>query len=80
MKVQANKVPVLRAFEHLKKSFISLEPHGFNRGSCQPIYLLFAYPKNVKDDLTEHEKKIMRQLVDRLKFALRNKETNQNDK
>ena len=34
----------------------------------------------MKDDLTEHEKKIMRQLVDRLKFALRNKETNQNDK
>ncbi|MBR1858547.1 MAG: type II toxin-antitoxin system RelE/ParE family toxin, partial [Selenomonadaceae bacterium] len=39
-----------------------------------PIYLLFAYQKNMKDDLTEHEKKIMRQLVDRLKFALRNKE------
>ena len=45
-----------------------------------PIYLLFAYQKNMKDDLTEHEKKIMRQLVDRLKFALRNKETNQNGK
>ena len=39
-----------------------------------PIYLLFAYPKNVKDDLTEQEKKILRQLVQQLKDSFRNKE------
>jgi mRNA-degrading endonuclease RelE of RelBE toxin-antitoxin system len=32
-----------------------------------PIYLLFAYTKNVQVDLTEQEKKIMRTLVQQLK-------------
>ena len=39
-----------------------------------PIYLLFAYPKNVKDDLTENEKKILRQLVNQLKKSFKSKE------
>ena len=32
-----------------------------------PIYLLFAYTKNVQVDLTEQEKKAMRTLVQQLK-------------
>jgi Protein of unknown function (DUF1044). len=36
-----------------------------------PIYLLFAYPKNVKDNLTEEEKKALHQIADQLKNQLR---------
>ena len=43
-----------------------------------PIYLLFAYPKNVKDDLTEQENKILRQLVQQLKDSFRGKERRSN--
>jgi len=39
-----------------------------------PIYLLFAYPKNVKDDLTEREKKILRQLIKQFKDSFRSEE------
>lgn len=39
-----------------------------------PIYLLFAYVKNVQPDLTEHEKKLLRQLVFQLKQSFRLKE------
>lgn len=39
-----------------------------------PIYLLFAYPKNEKDDLTEYEKKLLRDFVQKLKDSFRNKE------
>lgn len=44
-----------------------------------PIYLLFAYPKNVQTDLTEHEKKLLRQLVSQLKNSFRSKETNHHE-
>lgn len=37
----------------------------------EPIYLLFAYPKNVKTNLTEKEKKVMRQLVGQIKSGIR---------
>ena len=37
----------------------------------EPIYLLFAYPKNVKTNLTEKEKKVMRQLVGQIKHLIR---------
>ena len=43
-----------------------------------PIYLLFAYSKNVQDDLTEHEKKLLRQFVLLLKNSFRSKEINPN--
>ncbi|MBQ3443101.1 MAG: type II toxin-antitoxin system RelE/ParE family toxin [Selenomonadaceae bacterium] len=45
-----------------------------------PIYLLFAYSKNVQTDLTEHEKKLLRHLVSQLKNSFRSKETNVNAK
>lgn len=32
-----------------------------------PIYLLFAYAKNIQTDLSEQEKKVMRTLVQQLK-------------
>lgn len=41
----------------------------------QPIYLLFAYSKNIQTDLTEHEKKLLRNLVLQLKQSFRSKET-----
>ena len=37
----------------------------------EPIYLLFAYPKNVKTNLTEREKKVMRQIVGQIKSIIR---------
>lgn len=40
-----------------------------------PIYLLFAYQKNIQSDLTEHEKKLLRNLVLQLKKSFRSKET-----
>ncbi len=39
-----------------------------------PIYLLFAYSKNAQTDLTEHEKKLLQQLVLQLKNSFRSKE------
>ena len=38
------------------------------------IYLLFAYPKNEKDELTEYEKKLLRYFVQKLKNYFRGKE------
>ena len=43
-----------------------------------PIYLLFAYSKNVQTDLTEHEKKLLRQFVSQLKIPFRSKENGSN--
>lgn len=43
-----------------------------------PIYLLFAYSKNVQTDLSEHEKKLLRQLVSQLKISFRSKENRSN--
>lgn len=39
-----------------------------------PIYLLFAYKKNVQSDLTEYEKKLLRDYVLTLKNSFRSKE------
>ena len=44
-----------------------------------PIYLLFAYSKNIQADLTEHEKKLFRQLVSQLKNSFRSKEKNHHE-
>lgn len=44
-----------------------------------PIYLLFAYSKNIQPDLTEHEKKLFRQLVSQLKNSFRSKEKNHHE-
>jgi len=32
-----------------------------------PLYLLYAYPKSKREDLTEDDKKILRKLVEELK-------------
>lgn len=39
----------------------------------EKIYLLMAYPKNQKDNITDKEKKIIKQLVTDLKNELRRK-------
>lgn len=39
----------------------------------EKIYLLMAYPKNVKENISEKEKKIIKQLVTDLKNELRRK-------
>ena len=39
-----------------------------------PIYLLFAYSKNVQTDLTQHEKELLRKFVLLLKNSFRSKE------
>ena len=39
-----------------------------------PIYLLFAYQKNEKTDLTEYEKSLLRDYVKKLKNYFRSKE------
>ena len=43
-----------------------------------PIYLLFAYTKDIQADLNDHEKKILRNLVQQLKNSFRNKEVRPN--
>ena len=43
-----------------------------------PIYLLFAYTKNIQTDLNDHEKNILRNLVQQLKNSFRNKEVHSN--
>ena len=37
---------------------------------AETIYLIFAYPKNEKDDLSETEKSNMKKLVERIKETL----------
>lgn len=44
----------------------------------QPIYLLFAYPKNTRINLSEHEKKLFSSVVARLKETFRKKEAENN--
>lgn len=45
----------------------------------QPIYLLFAYPKNIQVNLTEHEKKLFSGVVAKLKETFRKKEAEKNE-
>ena len=39
-----------------------------------PIYLLYAYPKNIKIDLSEAEKKAFKEIIENLKCVFREKE------
>lgn len=57
---------------HGKRGGVRVIYYFYNEN--HPIYLLFAYPKNVQDDLSENEKKLMRDLVTQLKFSFRAKE------
>lgn len=38
-----------------------------------PLYLLFAYPKNVQTNLSESEKKILASIVNEIKNTIRNR-------
>ena len=40
-----------------------------------PLFLLFAYPKNVQENLSEKEKKLFNSLIRRIKDSLRKGET-----
>jgi len=44
----------------------------------EKIYLLMAYPKNQKDNISDKEKKIIKQLVTDLKNELRRKKDEKN--
>lgn len=59
-----------------RKMRIQLEGRGSRGGGRviyvdvfekEQLYLLFAYPKNVQDDLTPDQKKAVRKLVDEIK-------------
>ena len=59
-----------------RKMRIQLEGRGSRGGGRviyvdvfekEQLYLLFAYPKNVQDDLTPDQKKVVRKLVDEIK-------------
>lgn len=39
----------------------------------QPIYLLYAYPKNVQVDLTEDEKRVFRNIVEEMEAIFHRK-------
>ena len=36
-------------------------------GTSGALYFLFAYPKNVQTDLTEQQKKVVRQMIEAIK-------------
>ena len=55
--------------DHGKRGGARVIYYVYDQG--EPIYLLFAYPKNVKTNLTEKEKKVMRQIVDQIKANIR---------
>jgi hypothetical protein len=67
--------PVIQGTGGVRKIRITLEGRG-KRGGARVLYvdftvretvgLVFAYPKSDKENITESEKKIMRQLVDTL--------------
>ena len=59
-----------------RKIRIQMENHGKSGGARviyvdvfrkEKLYLLLAYPKNVQDDLTPEQKKMIRNLVDAIK-------------
>lgn len=76
----ADKGDIIPETDGLRKIRWSSSGHG-KRGGARviyyyydrenPIYLIYAYPKNVKENLTEKEKQIMRQLVGEIKTAIR---------
>jgi hypothetical protein len=65
--------PVIRGTGGVRKIRVMLEGRG-KSGGIRVLYvdftvrevvgLLFAYPKNEKENITENEKKLMKQLVD----------------
>ena len=54
---------------HGKRGGVRVVYYVYNENN--PIYLLFAYPKNVKENISDKEKKILAEIVTELKHVLR---------
>lgn len=72
--------PVIQGTGGIRKLRFSLEGIGkrggarilyFDYPECEWIALLYAYPKNMKDDISPSEKKILKGKVESLKAAIR---------
>ena len=57
---------------HGKRGGVRVIYYVYNEN--HPIYLLYAYPKNVQVDLTPAEKKLFRAVVEQLKATFRAKD------
>ena len=80
MGLNAEKGDIIPDTDGLRKIRWSSSGHGKRGGARviyyiydedEPIYLLFAYSKNVKENLSEKEKKAMRQVVRQIKQYIR---------
>ena len=78
--LNAEKGDIIPDTDGLRKIRWSSSGHGKRGGARviyyiydedEPIYLLFAYAKNVKENLSEKEKKAMRQVVRQIKQYIR---------
>ena len=78
--LNAEKGDIIPDTDGLRKIRWSSSGHGKRGGARviyyiydedEPIYLLFAYSKNVKENLSEKEKKAMRQVVRQIKQYIR---------
>ncbi len=62
---------------HGKRGGVRVIYYFYNEN--HPIYLLYAYPKNVQIDLTDGEKKLFRAVVEQLKAIFRKKDGEDHD-
>lgn len=78
--LNAEKGDIIPDTDGLRKIRWSSSGHGKRGGARviyyiydedEPIYLLFAYAKNVKENFSEKEKKAMRQVVRQIKQYIR---------
>ena len=68
--------PVIEGTGGARKLRVQLEGHGKRGGGrviyldvfeMEHLYLLFAYPKSVQDDLTPEQKRAIRRIVEEIK-------------
>lgn len=57
---------------HGKRGGVRVIYYVYNEN--HPVYLLYAYPKNIQVDLSASEKKLFRNVVEQLKATFREKE------
>jgi len=57
---------------HGKRGGVRVIYYVYNEN--QPIYLLYAYPKNVQVDLSSDEKKLFRMVVEKMKSVFKEKD------
>ncbi|MBQ9596759.1 MAG: type II toxin-antitoxin system RelE/ParE family toxin, partial [Bacteroidales bacterium] len=62
---------------HGKRGGIRVIHYLYNEN--HPIYLLYAYPKNAKANLSDAEKKAFREVAEKLKQEFRRKEEHRYD-